>query len=144
MASELQEAKKWIVNLLKADPTLQSLLGGATLTRVYADRASFELGFPRIIVNTMSGVDVQGLGTNRIITNAIFQIRLVSEGAPDNNSKTAEARMDSILQTQVAVSSGGFEYSVRRIAPIDRTEYDEAKKPFSTIGGLYRVWVTKV
>lgn len=138
MAGEIQEAKKWVVNLLKADSTMQTYLGSSP-TLVFADRASKELGFPRIIINTMSAVDVEGLGVNRVLTKLTLQIRVISEGPPNDTAKNAEHRMDQIMQTQVTQVSGGYNFSVRRISPIDRVEYDESAKPYHTLGGLYRV-----
>ena len=91
---EIEEAKAWMANLLKNDSLLTPVFG----QRVYADQAYRDLGFPYILITYMSGFDTQGLGTNRLQTTANFQVRIVTEGPPTDNDKTAAKRMDVLLQ----------------------------------------------
>lgn len=142
MSTEVQEAKKWVSTLLRADVTIQGLLGTQP-TRVYVDHASRELGFPYILINHMSSRDTPGLGTNRELTRADLQVRVVSEGPPDSTALAAGARLDALLQVQVKAPFGGFYFSSRRIMEVDRPEYDKSEKRYHNTGGIYRAWISK-
>lgn len=138
--TELQAAKFWMVAKLLANATLSAAVGG----RVWADsvqRVQGVLTFPYVLINCMSSVDVPGIGTNRIQTQATFQVRIVCEGPASVTVKEVQAIMDGLLQTAVTETSNGFVFSSRRIREIDRTEYDEVKKPIKNLGGDYRVWM---
>ena len=141
--SAVQEAKRWAFDLLNANAALIAIV-----PRIYVDQVQREsngLGkFPYILGNFMGGVDVPGLGTNRVQTRADFQWRIVCEGPPTDDIRTAETLMDDSLQTAVAQLSNGWYFSCRRVTPIDRPEYDNVKtKRYSNLGGIYRLWIYK-
>ena len=138
--SEIQQAKKWIRAVLIANADITAVVG----TRVYADRSPSPLVFPYIIYNFMGGTDVQGLGTARLLSRPLFQVRVVGEGSPDTNARKVDKRIDDVLRVAVVQPSGEFFFSARREQPIDRPEINPAtNKQFFNLGGLFRLWVSR-
>lgn len=136
--SEVEQAKIWMVGMFKADAQLTPILA----TRVYADQAYRELGFPYLLVTYMSGSDKNALGTTREQTIANFQVRIVVEKVIDVTARNAEKRMDYLLQHSVKVLSGAYYFTARRMQPINRPEYDMVKTlRYHNIGGIYRLWI---
>lgn len=142
--TEVQEAKVWMANLLKTDVQLAAVFGNGELSKVYVDQGYRGLGFPYILITYMSGADKNALGTTREMTVANFQVRIVTEGPPTDTDRTAESRMDFLLQHAVSQPSGGYLFSCRRVSVIDRPEYDGNKQiRYQNCGGMYRVWISK-
>lgn len=137
--SEIQECKNWVYNKLVANTDIAAIVS----TRIFADHYPGTRIFPYILYNLMAATDVQGLGTNRIITNALFQVRGVVEGAPDATAKRLDKRIDEVLQVQVMQLSGDYYFSSRREGVVDRAEYDGVDKRYHNLGGLYRVWIAR-
>jgi len=137
----IQQAKKWIYDSLAADTALVAILS----TRIYADRVPPAPAFPYVLYNLMAGTDIQGVGTQREASSAIFQIRVVTYGAPDTNARKADYRIDQVFSAAKNVLSGDFRYTSWRSDTIDRAEYDQlANKQYHNLGGLYRVWIQSV
>ena len=136
--SEVQQAKKWIYDKLSANADITAAVG----TNIYADTVPVSPRPARyILYNLMAATDTDGLGTNRIITSALFQVRQVNTGAPDTTARRVDKRIDEVLQVQVHQLSGDFYYSSRREGVVDRAEYDSANVRYHNLGGLYRVWI---
>ncbi len=139
--SAIQQAKKWIYDALVADTALVAIVS----TRIYADRVPLEPTWPYVLYNTMAGSDVQGVGTVRQSTTALFQVRVVTDGAPDTNARKADYRIDQVLGRAVTQLSGDYRFTSWRDGPIDRPEYDQlANKQYHNLGGLYRLWIQAV
>lgn len=140
MAVEVTEAKRWIYETLKADAQLVAVVG----TRIYPDIAPQGKPRPYLIFNFQGGVDVSGLGTARLQTNPLFQVRIVTDGAPNDAARTADARLDEVLQNSSADTSNGYMFSARREMPVDRPEFDADNNRYHNLGGLYRLYVSKL
>lgn len=138
--SEIQEAKKWIRTVLLSNTGITNVVS----SRIYADRAPNPLTFPFIIFNYMGGPDINGLGTNRQQTQPLFQVRVVTDGAPDANARLVEKRIDDVLQAATHSASGDFLFAARREQSVDRVEVDsETNHVYYNLGGLYRLWIRK-
>lgn len=136
--TEVQQAKKWIYDKLSANADITAAVG----THIYADTIPVSPRPSRyILYNLMAATDTDGLGTNRILTSALFQVRQVNAGAPDTTARRVDKRIDEVLQVQVHQLSGDFYYSSRREGVVDRPEYDSANVRYHNLGGLYRVWI---
>lgn len=139
--SEIQEAKKWIYDSLAANSDITSAIG----TRIYADynpRSVPERTFPYILFNFIAGIDVDALGTARLLSQPLFQVRLVTEGYPTSSDRLVEKRIDDVLQVASYDASGDWYFSARREQPVDRTEIDvDTGKHYHNIGGLYRLYI---
>ncbi len=140
MAAEITEAKNWIYDALYADLTLRAIIAD----RIYQDVAPQGSALPRIIYNYMGGGDVNALGTARLMTTPLFQIRIVTQGFPSAAAKTADGLMDAVLQNMRVTTSGQYVISAQRETPVDRVEYDANNTRFSNIGGLYRLYISKL
>lgn len=138
--TEVQQAKKWIYDKLSANADITTAVG----TSIFADSVPTPRPTRYILYNLMAATDVDGLGTNRIITSALFQVRGVNTGTPDTTARLLDKRIDDVLQVQVSQLSGEFYYSSRRESVVDRPEYDAANVRYHNLGGLYRVWIARV
>lgn len=138
--SEVQQAKKWIYDKLSANVDIAAAVG----TSIFADSVPTPRPARYILYNLMAATDVDGLGTNRLITSALFQVRQVNQGTPDTTARLLDKRIDDVLQVQVSQLSGDFYYSSRRESVVDRAEYDAANVRYHNLGGLYRVWIARV
>lgn len=137
--SEIQEAKKWIYDSLHNNADIATLVG----TRIYMDYAPQTPAsrvYPYILYNLMGGTDSDGLGTVRVLTLPLFQVRVVTDGRPDGNARKIDKRIDDVLQNAVYQPSGDYFFTARREQPIDRPEFDTAtNKQYHNLGGLYRL-----
>jgi hypothetical protein len=90
----------------------------------------------------MGGPDVDGLGTNRLQSQPLFQVRVVNEGRPTAVTRKLDKEIDLALQNAVYQPSGDYYFSARREQPIDRPELDSGSgKYYSNVGGLYRLYI---
>lgn len=141
--SEVQQAKKWIYDSLLADSENNAIVAG----RIYADRVPQGLTviFPYELYNVMAGSDIQAVGTVREASSVLFQIRVVSQGAPDTNARKADYRIDQVLGQAKNQTSGDFLFTSWRTDPIDRAEFDQLQnKSYHNLGGLYRLWIQRI
>lgn len=139
--SEIQQAKKWIYDSLSAN----SDIAAAVATRIYdsyVPEPPANRTFPYVLFNFMGGADVDALGTNRLLSQPLFQVRVVCEGRPNATVRKVDKRIDEILQNAVYQQSGDWYFSARREQPIDRPELDASTgKHYANIGGLYRLYI---
>ena len=139
--SEVQAAKKWIYDSLVANVDIAA----AVVTRVYADyvpEPPANRVFPYVLFNFMGGIDVDALGTSRLLSQPLFQVRVVCEGRPTAAVRKVDKRIDGVLQNAVYQPSGDYYFSARREQPIDRPELDTATgKYYANLGGLYRLYI---
>lgn len=142
--SEIREALRWAARRLGAVTALTAIIPAS---RIYIDEVKRgpdgNPTFPYILGNFMGGNDVQGLGTARQQTQGDFQWRVVTEGPPDDAANQASVYMDQSLQSAAEQVLNGFKFSSRRVAPIDRPEWDRLKnKSYRNTGGIYRIWIS--
>lgn len=139
--SESQQAKAWIYAALFANADIAS----AVSTRIYSDYAPDAPAsrvYPYIIYNFMGGIDVDGLGTNRLQSQPLFQVRVVCKGRPSASTRKVDKRIDTVLQNAVYQLSGDYYFSARREQPIDRAELDATTGiQYHNLGGLYRLYI---
>jgi len=139
--SEIQQAKKWIYDSLHAETYIESQVG----TRIYADfvpEPPANRVYHYIIYNFMGGLDVDALGTSRLLSQPLFQIRVVNDGRPTAVTRKIDKRIDEVFQNAVYQLSGDWYFSARREQPIDRPEFDASTgKHYANIGGLYRLYI---
>lgn len=139
--TEIQQAKAWLYEVLHGDADIEEAVG----TEIYADfnpRDMPDRIFPYLLFNYMGGVDVDALGTARLLSVPLFQVRLVVQGRPNSAAREVEKRIDDVLQTAVYEPSGDYYFTARREQPIDRAELDTTTgQRFHNLGGLYRIWI---
>ena len=137
--SEIQEAKNWIYDKLVANADIASVVS----TRIYADNYPGTRVFPYILYNWQGGGDLRGVGKKRLASEPLFQIRVVTIGAPDTNAKLVDKRLDDVLEASANDLSGDYYFTASREGFVDRPEYDSANTRYHNLGGIYRIWITK-
>lgn len=139
--SEIQQAKAWIYSVLSANSDIAAAVG----TRIYSDyvpEPPANRTYPYILYNFMAGTDVDALGTARLLTMPLFQVRVVTDGRPNAAARKVDKRIDDVLRVAVHQSSGEFYFTARREQPIDRAELDASTgKQYGNLGGLFRLWI---
>jgi hypothetical protein len=139
--TEIQQAKAWLYTILHANTYIASQVG----TRIYdsyVPKPPANRTYPYVLFNFMGGTDVDGLGTNRLQSHPLFQVRVVDEGRPTTVTRRLDKEIDIALQNAVYQPSGDYYFSARREQPIDRSELDASTgKYYANIGGLYRLYI---
>lgn len=139
--TEIQQAKAWLYTSLHGD----AYIAAQVSTRVYDSyipEPPANRTYPYILFNFLGGTDVDALGTNRLLSQPLFQVRVVSEGRPTAIVRKIDKRIDDVLQHAVYQPSGDYYFSARREQPIDRPELDAATgKYYANLGGLYRLYI---
>lgn len=139
--SEVQQAKAWIYATLFANADIAA----AVSSRIYADyvpEPPANRVYPYIVYNFMGGTDVDGLGTNRLQSQPLFQVRVVTDGRPTATTRKVDKRISDVLGVAVHQLSGDFYFTARREQPIDRPELDGATgKQYHNLGGLFRLFI---
>src|SRR5687768_3435356 len=122
--SEVQQAKAWIYTSLHNNGDIVA----AVSTRIYDTIVPVPLPsrvYPYILFNYMGGVDIDGLGTNRIFSQPLFQVRVVTDVYPIPTAvRTLDKRISDVLGVAVYQPSGDYFFTARREQPIDRYEFD--------------------
>jgi len=139
--TEAQESKRWLYSVLHGDTYIESQVADRIYDS-YVPEDPEDRTFPYILYNFMGGVDIDALGTNRLLSQPLFQVRVVCEGRPDATVRKVDKRIDDVLQNAVYQPSGDYYFSARREQPIDRPELDTSTgKHYSNLGGLYRLYI---
>lgn len=138
---EVEQAKAWIYSALSANVDITAAVG----TRIYADyvpEPPANRVYPYLLYEFIAGPDIDGLGTVRLLTEPLFQVRLVTDGRPTTATRKASKRISDVLGVAVHQLSGDFYFSARREQPISRPETDTATgKKYHNLGGLFRLWI---
>lgn len=136
--NEIGRAQKWIYDKLEADSDIANVVGA----RIYANQAPEGAAFPLILFSYQSGFDTRGIGTCRIQTNPIFQIKVICEGAPGSSILLVADRIDVLFQEAVTEISEEYVFSSRREQPLQYAEPKPGSAEFYThTGGLFRLVV---
>lgn len=148
MASEISRVESWIYSKLVADVGpggLNTLVGG----RIFAYLApqainGVPIAYPLVIYNLQSSRDVQGLGTDRVMTRPLYLIKVISKGPPTDTARGAADRIDEVIGKAVANLKDGYVFSGRREQSISYLEAETASGAATTdhfrhVGGLYRI-----
>lgn len=138
---EIEQAKKWIYDSLVGNSEITAQVS----TRIYSDyvpEPPANRVYPYLLYEFLAGPDVQGLGTARLATNALFQIRVVTDGRPTTATRKVAKRIDDVLRIAVYQPSGEFFFTATREQPVNRAETDAATgKRYHNLGGLFRLFI---
>ncbi len=134
MSSEIGAVEAWLYDTLNDDATL-----GALVTGVYAYQAPDTATFPYVLFNQQSGVDVQGVGPTRIMSNMLYTVRAVTDGTM-GSLVTISDRIDTLLQAQSGSNSDGTVLACVREEVFTMNEIIDSR-PYRNLGGIYRIFV---
>jgi hypothetical protein len=137
VASEVSRIEGWIFARFISDVGAGGL---ATLVnnRISPYQASQGTAYPLVVYSLQAGSDVQGLGTNRVMTRPIYLAKVISRGAPNDAARSAADRIDVLLNVASSVKDG-YVFSSRRVQPISFQESDDANTIYRHVGGLFRI-----
>jgi hypothetical protein len=133
--NEISRTEKWIFGKLSGDSALNTAVGG----RIFGYIAPQGTGYPLVLFNLQAGRDIQGPGTSRIQSELLYQVKVISKGPADANTRTALDRIDELIGKAVHNLSDGFLFSARREQPINYHETNGDIR-FQHTGGLYRIY----
>jgi len=138
---EVEQAKKWIYDSLSGNAEITAVVS----TRIYSDYCPDPPAsrvFPYVLYEYLGGNDVDGLGTSRILSEPLFQVRVVTEGRPTTATRRAAKRITDVLGVAVYQLSGDWYFTARREQPVNRPETDTATgKKYHNLGGLFRLYI---
>lgn len=140
MVNELSKTERWIRHVLTNDATIDAAVSG----RIYHDIAPEHAAYPLILFNHQAGEDTNGVGTCRLMSRNLYQVRLVARDDLTAADRAAADAMDAILQTATKATYPGdssIRFTGRRESPISTTETEpDTTRRFRYLGGLY--WIT--
>lgn len=133
---EVLRVDQWLYATLTGDATLAA----AVSTRCYSDVAPQGAAFPLLLFTMMDGTDVMGVGTARIMVNAIYQVKVIGQGSSYSPLKPIADRIDAVLQGKTGSVVDGVILACTREQPIRYMEI-AGETQYRHLGGLYRVFV---
>lgn len=134
MANEIPRIEKWLYAALAGDSAISAAIGA----RVFNAIAPQGTAFPFVIFNFQAGTDVQGNGTARVQSEAVFLVKVVSQGPPDATARTVADRIDEVVGKAVHAALDSYLFSGRRESPFRFVEAVGDVR-FHHVGGLYRI-----
>lgn len=132
-------ALEFLMNMLTADAALVGSSGYAPggVFRVLAPPGT---EMPYVIVASHSGADVLGINADRIMSDLLFQVRVIGAASQMSQLVSANAEIDNLLGRTSGSANGGFILACFRESPI-QIDQEIAGEIFSSLGGLYRLYV---
>lgn len=108
--------------------------------RVFIEEAPADTQYPFIIITNQSAQDVRGVGTARVMTDTLYVVKAVYQGADFSQGRTLAKEIDNALTAagSEAVAGGGTMLACVREEPFRLAEND-AGKQYRHIGGIYRI-----
>lgn len=136
--NELPRIERWIYSALSGDEQLAATVE----TRIYHDQAPESTAYPYVVFNHQVGEDTNGLGTCRILTRNLYQVKVIARELNDNARLIAD-RIDEIIGKAVRAQHPldvSLKFSGYRETPISYTEPNrDSSRVFRHLGGLYRI-----
>ena len=139
--NELSRANKFIYTQLAATAAVTSVVSN----RIYARKAPQRATFPFVLYSVQSpGADTQGVGKARILTNPLYQIKIICKDNPDANINTAADAIDDLFQQVTHALQDDVRISTYRQAPLEFTEdTPNSSEVYYHLGGLFRFHIYK-
>jgi hypothetical protein len=138
VALELERAFDLLYSILHGDSAIVNLVAD----RIYDSTVPQNPTFPYVLIEYVSGEDIDGTGTVRLMTTPLMLIRAVNKGIVTSDMLTIDGQIDALLQSTVAKPGSGYTFSIRRERPFRRPYYDDDHNRFSEIGGFYRLYIS--
>src|SRR4051812_16863285 len=127
VANDLDEAKKWLISKIKA---------AVAHSRVVSGRAPAGMDYPLVRVIFVPGKpDSVGQSGLRLMSLPSFDVTVVTDGAPTDESEAQVEAIDDALNAVNEEASGGIRISSRRIRPLEYTSPGATAEDFFTYRG---------
>jgi hypothetical protein len=135
-APETWIIEQWLYATLSGDGAITAAIGN----RIYADVAPLDAAYPFIVYNMKSASDVAGVGALRILTQADYTVKVITQGSSYAPIKDLALRIDTLLHRQSGTTTDGAVISATRQEPVRYTETDnQSGVQYKHLGGIYRL-----
>jgi hypothetical protein len=118
-------------------------LASVASDRIYHDQAPETALYPFVIFNFQSGEDTHGMGTCRILSRLLYQIKVVTKGDLTDDARLAADRIDEVIGKAVRAQhpdDTSLKFSGYRESVVSYTEPNrDSSRVFRHLGGLYRI-----
>jgi len=123
----------WLYATLAGDPSLAALVGD----RIFGALTPDELSDPYVTFALTSARDIAGIGTARILVDALYTVKAVAQTTSLDDVRPIAARIDALLQGATADTPGHVLSVTRR----NTISYPEVSRgvPFLHLGAVFRV-----
>lgn len=135
MSNETWTIDSWLYSTLHGDTTLHGLVTG-----IFADVAPANQAYPFLIFALQEAGDVLSINGVRIMTQATYQVRVVTDSESYGAIKSAVERADTLLHRVSGSVAGGVVISCVREAPLRYTE-QQGPRLYRHLGGFYHFQV---
>lgn len=136
--TEVGIALEWFTSMLANDADLQTLAPGG----VYRGLAPPGTQPPWVIVAYQAGQDVLTMNAYRVMSNLLWQVKVVGTADMTSQLITAAARIDDLIGLASGTATGGLVLQCFRDSPLQLDELVNGVL-WSNIGGLYRPYIQK-
>ncbi len=132
---ESARVEEWLYTVLSGDAALAALVSG-----VYGYLAPQGTASPWVTFSHQAGTDVMVVGTARIMTNFLYQVKATGSGESMAALKAVADRIDAVLQAASGTVSDGRIISCVREQDLVMVETDLSGTRWNHAGGIYRIY----
>jgi len=131
---ESVRVEQWRYTTLTGDATLAAAVGA----RCYGYIAPQPAQFPFLLFAMQAGTDVMGVGTARIMLNALFQVKVIGATNSFAALKPLADRIDAVLHGATGSVVDGAILACTREEPLAYVDVS-GETQYRHLGGLYRI-----
>lgn len=131
---EVAWVDEWLYGVLVNDAQLSALVGG----RIFSYVAPLTATTPFVVFNHQAGTDVRGVGTVRVMTSLVYQVKVVGQGESVRSLKPIADRIDALLHGASGSVADGTVLTCVREQQVAYAEVDEGVR-YNHLGGLWRI-----
>jgi hypothetical protein len=131
-------AERWLYGKLSGDTGTGGVVTLVS-TRIYNGVAAQGAAYPMVVYQSLSGVDVQGVGAAFIMENEIFSIKAVTQSQTYTSAETIANRINVLLHKTSGTTTGGTVIACVRMY-VDKMEIIEAGVTYKTIMQRFRIY----
>ena len=131
---ESARVEQWLYTVLSGDAALAALVSG-----VYGYLAPQDATPPWVTFTHQAGTDVMGVGTARVMTSFLYQVKATGSGGSGAALKPIADRIDALLHGKSGTTADGRIISCVREQDLAMVEVDPSGVRWNHIGGIYRI-----
>lgn len=131
---ESARIEQWLYSTLTGDATLAAAIG----TRCYGYLAPQAAAYPLLLFNMMDGDDVMGVGTERVMFQGLYQVKVIGQTSAFGAIKAIADRIDVVLQGATGSVADGEILACTRERPVTYVEVS-GETQYRHLGGIYRI-----
>lgn len=129
-------ALEWLYTTLSNDNALTSYAPGGVWRALAPDGTIT----PFVIISYQSGMDVLSMNAYRLMSDLLFQVKIVGPALITSQLFNAANEVDAVLKRASGTVDGGIVLACFRESPLQTDEIVNGEQ-WSNIGGLYRTIV---